>query len=263
MEFETTMNAGCRFCHLICDVLQLLLSTHTHSTSGAKFILRTSPSDGPVELNSLDFLHNGAALELYIASNETSDWGDIIWLPEVSAAGGSEEASQFIGRHLIECLADHENCRFSFTALPTRLLSVGYPAEPIQLIASGNATSSKYAALSHCWGDKRSIELTTTNEGELVGGISLESLPRCYQDAFTICRRLDIPYLWIDSMCIRQDDEHDWDDEASKMADIYENSFLTICASRTQNAEESFLSPRTRKSKSSILRCAEDQSPLI
>jgi hypothetical protein len=48
-----------------------------------------------------------------------------------------------------------------------------------------------------------------------------------------ISRLLGLQYLWIDSLCIVQDDAVDWQVESSKMAVIYENSYITIAANNT------------------------------
>ncbi|EON61245.1 hypothetical protein W97_00458 [Coniosporium apollinis CBS 100218] len=45
-------------------------------------------------------------------------------------------------------------------------------------------------------------------------------------------------YLWIDSLCIIQDDEDDWRHEASLMANIYENAVLTLGATASASDAE-------------------------
>ena len=45
-----------------------------------------------------------------------------------------------------------------------------------------------------------------------------------------IARKLDISYLWIDSLCIIQDDFSDWEHEASRMGNVYAHAYLTISA---------------------------------
>jgi hypothetical protein len=49
-----------------------------------------------------------------------------------------------------------------------------------------------------------------------------------FQDAVIVTRTLGVRYLWIDSLCICQDDLRDWEREAAKMASVYSNSYLTI-----------------------------------
>jgi hypothetical protein len=50
-------------------------------------------------------------------------------------------------------------------------------------------------------------------------------------------RRLKIPYIWIDSLCILQDDKDDWGVQSAQMARIYEESAITIAASAAKNSE--------------------------
>jgi hypothetical protein len=42
-------------------------------------------------------------------------------------------------------------------------------------------------------------------------------------------------YLWIDSLCICQDDSEDWERESANMAAVYSNSYLTIAATNAKN----------------------------
>jgi hypothetical protein len=63
-----------------------------------------------------------------------------------------------------------------------------------------------------------------------------------------IARRLRIPYLWIDSLCIIQDDPSDWETEAGLMCEVYSNSFLTFAALDAQDSTEALLVPRPRRS---------------
>jgi hypothetical protein len=68
--------------------------------------------------------------------------------------------------------------------------------------------------------------------------IAIDKLPKTFQDAVDITRRLGIDYLWIDSLCIIQNSEDDWENEASRMADIYEGAYLTIAATASVNSLE-------------------------
>jgi len=116
--------------------------------------------------------------------------------------------------------------------LPTRVLDVGVEgrSHDIKLITLGTE-EVKYIALSHCWGDSRSI-LTTTKLTlkPRQQNIEFNDLPRTFQDAVQITRALDVRYLWIDSLCIVQDDEDDWQVESGRMAEIYLGSYLTVAA---------------------------------
>lgn len=50
-------------------------------------------------------------------------------------------------------------------------------------------------------------------------------------DATTTTQALGMHYIWIDSLCIVQDDLNDWQEEAANMAAIYEFAVITIAAS--------------------------------
>ncbi|KAL2150969.1 hypothetical protein VTH82DRAFT_6067 [Thermothelomyces myriococcoides] len=89
--------------------------------------------------------------------------------------------------------------------------------------------------LSHCWGGIN--PLTTTNATLLQRRreIPFKSLPKTFQDAVTITRSLGVKYLWIDSLCIIQDDRDDWVREAARMKDIYANCYAMISADGSAN----------------------------
>ena len=66
--------------------------------------------------------------------------------------------------------------------------------------------------------------------------ILTERLPKTFQDVVSIARFLEVKYVWIDSLCIIQDDESDWQREASKMAEVYANSYLIVAASSSPDS---------------------------
>jgi hypothetical protein len=53
---------------------------------------------------------------------------------------------------------------------------------------------------------------------------------------------LRIRYLWIDSLCIIQNDDHDWQREPSNMQSIYRNSYLILAASKSGGPLEGLFS---------------------
>ncbi|KAF5981410.1 hypothetical protein FBULB1_4807 [Fusarium bulbicola] len=81
-------------------------------------------------------------------------------------------------------------------------------------------------------------------------------LPQTFQDALKVARALDIPYIWIDSLCIVQDSPEDWKHEASLMAQVYANAHVTIFADAAPDSTSGFLSPPSRKApKRSVCEC--------
>jgi hypothetical protein len=61
-------------------------------------------------------------------------------------------------------------------------------------------------------------------------GIPLMELSKTFQDAVQIARSLNVAYIWIDSLCIVQDDPEDWKAEAAKMSRIYQGAMLMVAA---------------------------------
>ena len=98
----------------------------------------------------------------------------------------------------------------------------------------------RYACLSHCWGNPKTLIRTTlTNKHQhITEGVTIEVLPKTYRDAILVCRKIEVDYLWIDSLCIVQDDDQDWREQASRMGDVYENAFVTIAAVTAQDASQ-------------------------
>jgi hypothetical protein len=48
-------------------------------------------------------------------------------------------------------------------------------------------------------------------------GISVDASPKTFQDVIYATWRLGIQYLWIDSLCIIQDSNEDWNVDSSLM----------------------------------------------
>jgi hypothetical protein len=61
-------------------------------------------------------------------------------------------------------------------------------------------------------------------------GVAFEDLPPVLLDAAEVTRKLGEKYIWIDRLCIQQDDPIDWQENASIMARIFEQVELTIGA---------------------------------
>jgi Heterokaryon incompatibility protein (HET) len=75
-------------------------------------------------------------------------------------------------------------------------------------------------------------------------GFLISSLSQQFKDAVKVAQTMDIPYLWIDSICIIQDSEEDLNQELAKMAEIYVNSLLTIAGPSSRNSASTFLHDR-------------------
>jgi len=127
-----------------------------------------------------------------------------------------------------------------------------FPARLIELNHNGtsNARLSSpshrvpYVALTHCWGT--SVQSTTTTENLRLRQQQLDvsDLVQTIQDAVSMTLALKFDYLWIDSICIVQDDRREWAIESMKMADIYSEAELVIAATSTTDCANGFLHTR-------------------
>ncbi|MCJ1385497.1 hypothetical protein MMC17_008620 [Xylographa soralifera] len=118
----------------------------------------------------------------------------------------------------------------------------------------------RYIALSYCWGRSKSLTTTSQNLAAHCRTISFKALPGTFQDAIIITQRLGIQYIWIDALCIVQDDKEDWDRESAKMASIYQHSYLTISATAGASSDSGCFSRRPRQGQSFRLGALESTS---
>lgn len=76
---------------------------------------------------------------------------------------------------------------------------------------------------------------------KLLRAVDEDELPATIRDAIELTRCLGVQYLWVDSLCIIQDDTQDWVHESAQMSTVYAQAFLTISASSVNSSRFSFL----------------------
>ncbi|KAH7079760.1 heterokaryon incompatibility protein-domain-containing protein, partial [Paraphoma chrysanthemicola] len=134
---------------------------------------------------------------------------------------------------------------------PTRLLQV-QPFEPSPKVylrqAAEIPADARYSTLSHCWGQYMPVKLERSTLQAFLGGIDVDSLPLTFQQAIVLTRSLGIEYIWIDSLCIIQDDDQDWANECTRMTSVYMNSFVNIGANAASDSRGGLFQRRSWKS---------------
>lgn len=143
-----------------------------------------------------------------------------------------------------ECITHHEKCKEIVIApwYPTRLVYLGPLAGDVKLIISEHsAPNGPYMTLSHRWGHQTYEKLQSSRMAQLQKSIDLVSLPQVFQDAIELACLLGIKYLWIDALCIKQDqdDLSDWEVESQKMSKVYSQAILNVAATMSQDGSES------------------------
>ncbi|PVH98971.1 HET-domain-containing protein [Periconia macrospinosa] len=106
-------------------------------------------------------------------------------------------------------------------------------------------TVGRYVSLSYCWGHSQEFTTTRATMEARKAGITVADMPETYQDIIKITRELGLRYLWVDSLCICQDDRADWEKESTKMLSIYSNAYVTVSAIRAKDSSQGFLGPRS------------------
>jgi Heterokaryon incompatibility protein (HET) len=94
-------------------------------------------------------------------------------------------------------------------------------------------TGQPYVALSYAWGKLNMTKLTSANESALRKHGALENFPEIpltMKDAIEITKRVGQRYLWVDVLCIQQDDLGHLHEQMSQMGTLYNYSYFTIFA---------------------------------
>lgn len=98
--------------------------------------------------------------------------------------------------------------------------------------------------LSHCWGNPPSVfKLKTTNLASLLKQIP--PLSKTFEDAIVCTRAVGARYLWIDCLCILQDDVRDWERESALMASVYHNALCNLAATASSDSNGGFFRDRS------------------
>lgn len=152
------------------------------------------------------------------------------------------DVKEFVEPRLAECASSHPECfatRNNTGYLPTRLIAVsdsqGSALDPF-LVETDHAgpiksyNNIRYIALSHCWGRAQIITTRKENYRRHLASIPLQKISKTFHDTILVARTLGVHFIWIDSLRIIQDNHDDWAREASQMAGVYKNAWLTIAA---------------------------------
>ncbi|KAF7522312.1 hypothetical protein G7054_g12174 [Neopestalotiopsis clavispora] len=194
----------------------------------------------------------------------------------------SERSVQFGKECLSTCLTYHEQCRtewlradlsnvekvtrqlesiqlpdetISMNDLPTRLLRIEADPDEALLVSlieisklateeQGQVAAAGFAALSYCWGKEgNAIQLNSETYEELKQGIAVSMLPATISDAIQFSLQLSLEYIWVDALCIFQDDDQDKAIEIRRMGAYYGANTLTLCAASANGSSKGLRNP--------------------
>lgn len=183
----------------------------------------------------------------------------------VLSPAGSLPHLKILSAWLQDCDETHGCLPRSDMFFPTRVIDVESPRSSMVHLTEDFQTQSqtgRYAALSHRWGPQTEHGTFCTyrsNRVEFRNGIPLSRLPKTFRDAVLVTRRLGIRYLWIDSLCIIQDDVDDWATESKLMEQVFSSAYVTLAASCANDTNDGFL--KSRPPRTSIASVTSDGHP--
>ncbi|KLU90403.1 hypothetical protein MAPG_10257 [Magnaporthiopsis poae ATCC 64411] len=205
-ELAEGEDAGCS----LCEILRRAINTHTPGRPpdepislchglGIYEMVVGGYADNRIKISVYGHDRPGAEMRsVYEAGLYEETPADAV--VDIIGNTSSPAAMSKIRGWIENCRENHKGCRLATPQpLPTRVL------DPLK------TESSTIDARKEC--------------------ISWDQLPRTFQDAVAMTRALDVRYLWIDSLCIVQDDAKDWQRESAKMHLTYRGAYLTLAAS--------------------------------
>lgn len=162
----------------------------------------------------------------------------------------SDEGFALIRNWLDNCRKNHPTCNDeSKGAAPLRLLYVGSENTSPRLVDNQRSQYRDYIFLSYCGGAKRSLLLVSLYVDEFHQAIEFAELPRLFQDAILLARGISIDYIWVDSLCIIQDSQEDWQHATSQMIDILKGATFTVAAVNASSPHTSLFDRAGRRSQ--------------
>ncbi|KPM41518.1 hypothetical protein AK830_g4995 [Neonectria ditissima] len=167
------------------------------------------------------------------------------------------------------CNIEHEHhCAVSsdtevHTWHPIRLIDV----VERRLVRATN--KDRYLALSYVWGSPirrngapAQFQTLKSNVDAFQDKIPDNDIPQTFVDAMWLAKKLGIRHLWIDKLCIVQDDAEEMDSNVTHMAYVFANSYLTLVAA-AGDAHTGLTSLNPRKPTRGIRTGGRDQQELI
>ncbi|KAF4538958.1 Heterokaryon incompatibility protein [Lasiodiplodia theobromae] len=191
---------------------------------------------------SLDFLLDGRWMRTFALRPRTRRWG-LRKKGQHSAHMRSKEVFKLTQNWVSRCKCANLKQEW----YPDRLLDL---EEVKCAIGSGDeATSKTRIRLLENSADWKVEETEKAKDNRnrkemMVRGIALEDLPPTFRDAVVFASRLEgVRYIWIDALCIIQENEEDddglhaedWKTQSALMDKVYHESYLNISATSASN----------------------------
>jgi hypothetical protein len=139
------------------------------------------------------------------------------------------------------CDREHSKCTCAVLSKNVAPFEMIFIDVERKCLTMGDSTA-KYTTLSYVWGLQKAVVRTLlSNIDALKIHLSLskdwDKLPAAIKDAIILTEALNIRFLWVDRLCIIQDDNSSLEENISRMASIYSNACFTIVAADGNEAD--------------------------
>ncbi|KAJ4161745.1 hypothetical protein NW765_009832 [Fusarium oxysporum] len=251
-----------RYCELCARWLRALEHSRQNlNVRGQVAALRQRPLEQDVDDVTLVFLSSPERPKVawphighVWAALDTIDIDDAedINLKPLPGSDQGETTWKSVREWLDRCDKHHKDCKHKKTSAwkPTRLMYVcnTQAALQVRLVESQDIPDgAEYLTLSHCQSAGSTLQLTRSNIEGFKSSIPVDELSRVFIDACNTAKRLSHEYLWIDALCIIQDDPADWQHEVGCMASTYGNSWLNVSADGHDEAGHGLFCPSDKR----------------
>ncbi|KAI9711816.1 MAG: hypothetical protein M1820_001961 [Bogoriella megaspora] len=263
--------SSCRMCKLLWDRLQGYIKIRSEDgKSYAEFhhsvSVRSAEKSGQICF-SLNLRPNRDELAIdvpllaireYVPGISLKIWTDDIdlarkhrlqWRRRPGPTTRSAESLQIAKEWLQNCKehrATAKGCAWS-RVRPSRLIYCGQDKSQLRLFAPSPDFACSLTALSYVWGiGDAPWKTLKSNLSKRSQGFGIAELPQTLTDAITLTRGLGIEYIWIDALCIVQDDEYEWEQESLTMHDVYSSAEVTIIACSSFSSTSGLFNKQTR-----------------
>ncbi|UKZ78472.1 hypothetical protein TrVFT333_006212 [Trichoderma virens FT-333] len=232
------------------------------------------PIDGhpPIEGN-LDIIERGGyapCILLFFTDDESPHtFQRIVGRCPVRHDTGSPQTLSRLRHYFTTCRGNHPKCLETVAGppfgkdeepiLPTRIIDLGHPGsngEPEPRLIYAEKSRGNYVALSYRSPHNTEPFCTTSKSiGDHLQGIPWDNCPKLFRDAMKMTKDLGMRYIWIDLLCIVQDDRDEWLSESRKTGKVFERATLVIADSMAWSFDEGLFNSRgmLRYSPSSTL----------